>query len=142
MAATHSAAVIYVIGAASGGGQGVDSGIDYLSGTSYSGVGAVLYPGGAGYTNFYNALGGGAGGAAFPAQGTASVVIAGTTYPAGSLGLPGQGISGFGIGGVGNTSNPDNNANGIISTVANNSGAGGSYTVAGKSGIVILTWFE
>ena len=142
VAATHSAAVIYVIGAASGGGQGVDSGIDYLSGTSYSGVGAVLYPGGAGYTNFYNALGGGAGGAAFPAQGTASVVIAGTTYPAGSLGLPGQGISGFGIGGVGNTSNPDNNANGIISTVANNSGAGGSYTVAGKSGIVILTWFE
>jgi hypothetical protein len=142
VAATHSAATIYVIGATSGGGQGVNSGIDYLSGTSYSGVSATNHLGGGGYTNFYNALGAGAGGAAVPALGLASVVISSTTYPAGSLGSPGPGISGFGIGGVSSTTNPKNNANGIISTVANNSGAGGSATVAGKSGIVILSWFE
>ena len=142
VATTHSAATIYVIGAASGGGQGVNSGIDYLSGTSYSGVSAINYLNAGGYTNFYSALGGGAGGAAIPALGIAQTTISSTTYPAGSLGLPGQGISGLGIGGVGNTNNPDNNANGLISTVATNSGAGGSCTVAGKSGIVILTWFE
>lgn len=139
VAATHTTATIYVIGAASGGGQGFNSGIDYLSGTSYSGMGALNYFGGNGWTNYYGVLGGGAGGGAIPATGIASVVLGTTTYPAGSRGCPGPGISGFGIGG-GTTS--ISSSNGLISTVASNSGAGAAYNVAGKSGIVILTWFE
>lgn len=145
VAATHSAAVIYVIGAASGGGQGLNSGIDYLSGISYSGSGPLVYTSGS-FGNIYIAFGGGADGAALLGAGIPSVIINSSyTYPSVCLGLPGPGISGFGIGGgVGTsiTGGTPTGANGLISTVANNSGAGGQYNGAGKSGIVILTWFE
>ena len=139
VAATHTAATIYVIGAASGGGQGVNSGIDYLSGVSYAGVGAYNYSNAGGYTNFLAAWGGGAGAAAIPGTGIAGITIGSVPYPNGTLGLPGPGISGFGIGGIGGGVA---NSNGTASNASNNSGAGGVYSAAGKSGIVILTWFE
>ena len=151
VAATHSAAVIYVIGATSGGGQGPHSGIDYLSGVSYSGKQFVLATSDG--SNSYSAyFGGGAGGpAAPPTYNTTSQLytqfFSNTTYsypyymiPGG----PGPGISGFGAGGTGSGGfSPSSIMNtAIVSTTSANSGAGGSYTVAGKSGIVILTWFE
>lgn len=156
VAATHSAAVIYVIGAASGGGQGINSGIDYLSGVSYSGKSFTTSDPSSSPT-YNGAFGGGAGGQALPptyinttfsGNYLAYVGNSGGShyyYPYTMLpGGPGPGISGFGAGGTGAAGTPPfstmNTA--IVSTTSDNSGAGGSYTVAGKSGIVILTWFE
>jgi len=146
VAATHTAAIIYIIGAASGGGQGYNSGIDYLSGVSYSGK-PYTSDASSGY------YGGGAGGAASPptyiqTSTGYTYIQAGTGptyyYPYTMLpGGPGPGISGFGAGGTGGGDSALSILNtAIVSTTSANSGAGGKYNADGKSGIVILTWFE
>jgi len=146
VAATHTTATIYIIGAASGGGQGSNSGIDYLSGVSYSGKSFEISSTDlTGY--YYGYHGGGAGGAASPpsySYGNQLGPFSGYYYyPYNMLpGGPGPGISGFGAGGNGNVNSLPNMYTAIVSTTSANSGAGGGYTVAGKSGIVILTWFE
>lgn len=128
--ASHSAATIYIIGAASGGGHYYSgypgSGIDYLSGSYYVGMN---FTDNTGPINYY--AGGGAGG---PAR---SAVIG--TYPANAL-LETKPVAGIGISGFG--------AGGGLATVTQqgaNSGQGGNgYTspASGSNGICILTWFE
>jgi len=128
--ASHSAATIYLIGSASGGGHYYSSvpgsGIDYLSGSYYVGMNFYDYTG---PISWY--AGGGAGG---PAQ----YNVIGTSPANGLLAskpASGIGISGFGAGGGLYT----------VTQQGANSGQGGNgYTspASGSNGICILTWFE